>query len=85
MKLREKDPHQTAWKVAVQTLLKVTSLTLPTINAQNAPVFRNIWLHLARTVDDFLYGSEGQNTNWGTEDIDRQVRKCGRLYLRLGK
>ncbi|GAU93699.1 hypothetical protein RvY_05597 [Ramazzottius varieornatus] len=73
MKLREKDPHQTAWKVAVQTLQKVTSITLPTINAQNAPVFRNIWLHLARTVDDFLYGSEGQNTNWGTEDIDRQV------------
>jgi hypothetical protein len=73
LKLRQVDTHQTAWRVAMDSILKTVRITLPHINAQSAPVFHNMWIKLASAVDDFLFGDDGQIVEWGTEDIDQDV------------
>ncbi|OQV23122.1 putative Protein MON2-like protein [Hypsibius exemplaris] len=73
LKLRQVDAHQTAWRVAVESILKTVRITLPHVNVQSAPVFYNVWIHLASAVDDVLYGDDGQIVEWGTDDVDFEV------------
>jgi hypothetical protein len=75
------DPHQTAWRVAMESILKTVRTTLPHVNAQSAPVFAHVWIQLASAVDDFLYGDDGQIVEWGTDDVDFEVNKIKKKKL----